>query len=76
MAFVKGTNNSETINLFDGVTFGDDDICGYGGNDSIFGLTGDDFILGGAGADALNGGPGSDTASYWNSTAGIMASLT
>ena len=24
MAFVKGTNNSETINLFDGVTFGDD----------------------------------------------------
>ena len=35
MAHVKGTNNSETINLFDGVTFGDDVIWGYGGNDSI-----------------------------------------
>ena len=44
MAFVKGTNNSETINLFDGVTFGDDFIWGYGGNDSIFGLGGDDYI--------------------------------
>ena len=76
MAFVKGTNNSETINLFDGVTFGDDDIYGYGGDDSIFGLTGDDHIVGGAGADAINGGAGSDTASYWNSTAGIIASLT
>ena len=76
MAFVKGTNNSETINLFDGVTFGDDDIYGYDGDDSIFGLTGDDHIVGGAGADAINGGGGSDTASYWNSTAGIIASLT
>ena len=44
MAFVKGTNNSETINLFDGVTFGDDVIWGYGGNDSIFGLAGDDYF--------------------------------
>jgi len=76
MAFVEGTNGSETINLFDGVTFGDDDIYGYGGDDSIFGLTGDDHIVGGAGADAINGGGGSDTASYWNSTAGIIASLT
>jgi Ca2+-binding RTX toxin-like protein len=76
MAFVQGTNSSETINLFDGVTFGDDDIYGYGGDDSIFGLTGDDPIVGGAGADAINGGGGSDTASYWNSTAGIIASLT
>ena len=32
MAWVKGTNNSETINLFDGVTFGDDVIWGYGGD--------------------------------------------
>ena len=75
MAFVKGTNNSETINLFDGVTFGDDVIYGYGGDDLIFGLAGDDYIVGGAGADALHGGAGSDTASYCNSTAGIMASL-
>ena len=76
MAFVNGTNNSETINLFDGVTFGDDAIYGYGGDDSIFGLTGDDYIVGGTGADAINGGGGSDTASYVNSTAGIIASLT
>ena len=75
MAWVKGTNNSETINLFDGVTFGDDVIWGYGGNDSIFGLAGDDYFLGGTGADALHGGPGSDTAGYYTSTAGIMASL-
>ena len=75
MAYVEGTNNSETINVFDGVTFGDDVIYGYGGDDSIFGLGGDDYIVGGGGADALHGGPGSDTASYTNSTAGIMASL-
>ena len=71
--YVEGTNNSETINLFDGVTFGDDVIWGYGGNDSIFGLAGDDFIIGGTGADAHHGGPGSDTAVYDTSTAGIMA---
>ena len=50
MAFVVGTNNSETINVLDGVTFGDDDIYGYGGDDSIFGRGGDDHIRGGAGA--------------------------
>jgi Ca2+-binding RTX toxin-like protein len=75
MAVVDGTNGSETINVFDGVTFGDDMIWGHGGDDSIFGLAGDDYIVGGTGADALHGGPGSDTASYYNSTAGIMASL-
>jgi Ca2+-binding RTX toxin-like protein len=76
MAFVEGTNSSETINLLDGVTNGDDSIYGYGGNDSIFGLSGDDYIIGGTGADALDGGAGSDTASYFTSTAGIIASLT
>jgi serralysin len=75
MALVQGTNSSETINLLDGVTFGDDIIYGYGGNDSIHGLGGDDYIVGGAGADVLNGGIGSDTASYFTSTAGIVASL-
>jgi hypothetical protein len=29
MAFVEGTNSSETINFLDGVTFGDDIIYGY-----------------------------------------------
>jgi Ca2+-binding RTX toxin-like protein len=75
MAWVKGTNNSETINVFDGVTFGDDVIWGYGGDDSIFGRAGDDFLDGGEGADALHGGPGSDTADYSSSTAGVVASL-
>ena len=73
MAFVNGTNNSETINWLDGVTFGNDSIYGYGGDDSIFGRAGDDYIVGGTGADALNGGIGSDTASYNTSLAGIMA---
>jgi Ca2+-binding RTX toxin-like protein len=75
MAVVDGTNYAETINVLDGVTFGNDYIFGYGGNDSIFGRGGDDYIVGGAGADALHGGPGTDTASYYTSTAGIMASL-
>jgi Ca2+-binding RTX toxin-like protein len=75
MAFVEGTNSSETINLLDGVTNGDDIIYGYGGNDSIYGWGGDDYLVGGTGADALNGGIGSDTASYFTSTAGIVASL-
>src|SRR4051812_20721119 len=76
MAIVLGTNNSETINFLDGVTLGDDSIVGYGGDDSIWGLSGDDYIVGGAGADALHGGPGSDTAGYYNSTTGVVASLT
>ena len=76
MAYVAGTNSSETINGLDGVTIGDDLIYGYGGNDSIYGLGGDDYIVGGTGADALNGGIGSDTASYFTSAAGIVASLT
>jgi Ca2+-binding RTX toxin-like protein len=76
MAYVAGTNNSETINFLDGVTPGDDFIFAQGGDDSIFGLGGDDIIDGGTGADALHGGPGSDTATYFNSTSGVVASLT
>ena len=72
---VYGTNNSEIINVLDGVTNGYDIIFGYDGDDSIYGLGGNDELIGGAGADALNGGIGSDTASYVYSTAGIIASL-
>jgi hypothetical protein len=61
---VYGTNNSETIDVLDGVTNGDDIIYGYDGNDSIWGLGGSDTLIGGAGADGLNGGPGTDTAAY------------
>ena len=70
MAYVPGTNGSETINFLDGVTPFDDFIFAQGGDDSIFGLAGDDIIDGGTGADALHGGIGSDTATYFNSTAG------
>jgi Ca2+-binding RTX toxin-like protein len=72
---VYGTNASEIINVLDGVTLGYDVIFGYGGDDSIFGLAGNDYIEGGAGADALHGGLGNDFATYFNSTAGIVASL-
>jgi Ca2+-binding RTX toxin-like protein len=73
--YVYGTNNSETINVLDGVTNGYDIIYGYDGDDSIYGLGGNDTLIGGTGADALNGGIGSDTASYWDSAVGIIASL-
>jgi Ca2+-binding RTX toxin-like protein len=62
--YVYGTDNSETINVLDGVTNGFDQIYGFGGDDSIFGLDGNDDLIGGTGADALDGGLGSDTASY------------
>ena len=69
MATVEGTDNSETIDLDDGVTQlddsirgfgGHDDIFGFGGGDTIFGGTGDDFIDGGDGNDFIEGGPGAD----------------
>jgi Ca2+-binding RTX toxin-like protein len=58
MATVYGTNASETLNIFDGVTNGADTIWGYGGNDDIFGWGGNDVIIGGSGADDINGGSG------------------
>ena len=75
MANIYGTNNSETLNLFDGVTNGADTIWGYGGNDTIWGLGGSDVIIGGSGADDINGGSGSDYSSYQDSTAGVTVSL-
>jgi len=72
---VYGTDNSETIDVLDGVTNGYDQIYGFVGDDSIFGLGGNDDLIGGTGADALDGGLGSDTASYYYSAAGIIASL-
>jgi serralysin len=75
MANVFGTDNSETLNIFDGVTNGADTIFGFGGNDDIFGLGGNDLILGGLGADDINGGSGTDTASYTDSATGVSVSL-
>jgi Ca2+-binding RTX toxin-like protein len=75
MANVFGTDNSETLNAFDGVTNGADTIFGFGGNDTIFGLGGNDEIKGGGGADAINGGSGTDTANYSDSWEGVVVSL-
>jgi serralysin len=55
MAIVEGTENSETIDQWDGVTYGADRIYGYGGVDTIYGLNGDDEIYGGEGDDWIHG---------------------
>jgi Ca2+-binding RTX toxin-like protein len=75
MATVHGTDNSETIDGFNGATLFSDTIYGYGGNDRIFGLSGNDWITGGSGADAINGGTGSDTSNYSDSWEGVTVSL-
>jgi Ca2+-binding RTX toxin-like protein len=84
MAFVVGTDNSELINIPDGVTFQNDIILGLGGHDTIQGAPGEDLILGGdgndaleggEGADDLHGGDGSDWAVYNNSAWGVTVSL-
>src|SRR5688500_9900297 len=72
---VFGTDSSETLDFFDGVTNFADSIFGFGGNDSIFGLGGNDLILGGAGADAITGGSGTDTSSYTDSATGVTVNL-
>jgi Ca2+-binding RTX toxin-like protein len=84
MATVWGTNSSETLNYYDGVTGGDDWIYGLAGDDWIYGHAGQDTIIGGLGADIIDGGPGTladccpgnDTASYTDSAAGVIVSLT
>jgi Ca2+-binding RTX toxin-like protein len=60
MANVYGTDFSETIDSWDGVTNGADQIFGYGGHDTIWGLGGADSIFGGDGNDDIFGGSGSD----------------
>jgi Ca2+-binding RTX toxin-like protein len=75
MATVYGTNASETLGPFQGVTTENDVIWGYGGNDYIHAWNGNDIIIGGAGADTIYGGTGSDYSSYQDSTAGVTVSL-
>jgi Ca2+-binding RTX toxin-like protein len=75
MALVLGTNNSEFLDAFDGVTNGNDVIWGFDGIDSIWGLGGDDWLAGGDDADSLFGGTGRDTASYVDSTAAVTVNL-
>lgn len=61
-------------NVIDGWD-GNDNLFGLGGNDSLIGDTGNDNLKGGGGADSLNGGSGIDTASYVDSSGGVIASL-
>src|SRR5262245_62668831 len=68
---IVGTNNAEILNG----TNGDDTILALDGNDWIHGNDGDDLIKGGGGADHMFGGAGNDTATYSDSTAGVLVSL-
>ena len=54
---------------------GFDYLEGGGGQDTLKGGEGDDWLIGGAGADVLEGGEGDDTASYENSTEGVLFDL-
>ncbi|WP_052121600.1 calcium-binding protein [Inquilinus limosus] len=54
---------------------GDDSISGGAGTDTINGNDGNDIIEGGADADAIDGGAGIDTASYANSSQGVVVHL-
>ena len=78
---------SSTVRILS-VTFdirtGDDTLNGGEGNDMLHGGRGDDILNGGdgddtldggPGADMLDGGPGSDTASYQNSSRGVLVRL-
>jgi Ca2+-binding RTX toxin-like protein len=76
MATIYGTKNSDTINVYDGVTNDADIIFGRDGDDTIMGLGGDDILKGGGGADKLWGYSGSDWADYSDSTAGVKVNLT
>jgi serralysin len=54
----------------------DNDILkGGGGSDTLYGDSGNDTLKGGGGADILNGGSGIDTASYAESSAGVIVLL-
>lgn len=55
---------------------GYDTLNGGDNSDGLVGGAGNDTLIGGAMADALLGGTGSDTASYYDATKGVVASLT
>lgn len=59
--------------------YGDDKVntlWGRDGADTLFGRGGNDLLLGGKGADLLFGDAGIDTASYADSSSGVVANLT
>jgi len=77
---VHGTDDSDILYGSDGPEW----IYGHGGNDWLYGLGGADVLLGGEGGDILTGGSGADhidggedrdTASYLDSTVGVVVNL-
>jgi len=62
------------VNDLDGLD-GNDTLDGAGGNDLLDGGANDDTLRGGAGADVLNGNTGLDTATYTESSAGVVVNL-
>lgn len=54
---------------------GNDWLRGMAGNDQMYGGNGNDLLEGGSGNDLINGGDGDDTASYFNSTHGVIVNL-
>lgn len=68
---LEGTQRADTMYGYGG----HDWLFGYGGNDYLDGGAGDDVLEGGGGADRLVGGAGIDTASYQNSSLGVMLDL-
>src|SRR5262245_39186381 len=75
MAIVQGSNGKDVISWLNGATGYNDTIFGYNGDDSLYGLNGNDALVGGQGADRLDGGNGIDSASYYDSSAGVIVSL-
>lgn len=77
---IDGNNIANTISGLDGNdtingSGGDDSIIAGAGSDSVSGGAGNDKLTGGDGADDLVGDDGNDTASYSDSTVGVVVSL-
>ena len=68
---VNGNAGADTLSGGEG----DDILNGGEGNDILNGGAGDDTLDGGPGADMLDGGTGSDTATYQNSSVGVLVRL-
>ncbi|OBZ94102.1 hypothetical protein ADU59_18065 [Pararhizobium polonicum] len=77
---LTGSNFNDNLNGTSGVNTikggdGNDSIRAFSGNDTLTGENGNDTLNGGNGADILSGGAGSDTASYFDATSAVIASL-
>ncbi len=71
---VAGTDTLAEIEKVIGSDY-DDVLVGDEGENRLYGMAGDDTLIGGGGDDSLDGGVDSDTASYFEDTSGVDASL-